>query len=193
MVYNYFTGDYHADSFIMFDYLSDLELVTGNDRSGRKFFNKKQQSQSTKFGYTWRKRRGDFDREYCPLRKLYKTKLNEDNPALLKIFEEYRDIYFNSFEFSEVTINKMVIGTNIKMHLDKVNVGDSVLVAFGNYTGGKTLIQNKDDSNFIVKDARDEPIIFNGSQRKHSVTTINSGLRYSLVFYKNRYKEIDEY
>ena len=193
MDYLYFTGDYFADSFIMFDYLSDLELVTGNDRSGRKFFNKKQQSQSTKFGYTWRKRRGDFSREYCPIRKLYKTKLNEDNPELLKIFEEYRDIYFNSFQFTEVTINKMVIGTNIKMHLDKVNVGDSVLVAFGNYTGGKTLIQNKDDSNFIVKDARDEPIIFNGSQRKHSVTTINSGLRYSLVFYKNRYKEIDEY
>ena len=73
MDYLYFTGDYFADSFIMFDYLSDLELVTGNDRSGTKFFNKKQQSQSTKFGYTWRKRRGNFDREYCPIRKLYKT------------------------------------------------------------------------------------------------------------------------
>ena len=34
----YFTGNYFSDSALMFDYLNELELVTGNERSGTKFF-----------------------------------------------------------------------------------------------------------------------------------------------------------
>ena len=37
---NYFTGDFHADSYLMYDYLSQLEMYTGNERSGDKFFTK---------------------------------------------------------------------------------------------------------------------------------------------------------
>ena len=37
---NYFTGDFEIDSTLMYDYLDDLELKTGNERSGTKFFNK---------------------------------------------------------------------------------------------------------------------------------------------------------
>ena len=36
----YFTGDYYADGALMYDYLSQLELYTGNERSGSKFFDK---------------------------------------------------------------------------------------------------------------------------------------------------------
>ena len=192
----YFTGDYYSDSAIMFDYLNELELVTGAERSGSKFFsnrNIKHKPDSTKVGYTWRKRRGNFDREYCPIHKLYKTKLNEDLPHLMNIFKEFRNHHFSGFEFSEITINKMYVGSKIKQHLDKINVGDSVLVAFGDYTGGKTIIQDEFNNNFSVVDARESPIIFNGSERLHSVTTINSGLRYSLVFYKNKLKSIEPY
>ena len=34
------TGEWYTDSYIMYDYLSQLHLVTGNERSGTKFFNR---------------------------------------------------------------------------------------------------------------------------------------------------------
>ena len=37
----YFVGDWYSDSAIMFSILDDLELSTGNDRRGTKFFIKK--------------------------------------------------------------------------------------------------------------------------------------------------------
>ena len=37
---NYFTGDFEIDSALMYDYLDDLELKTGNERSGTKFFSR---------------------------------------------------------------------------------------------------------------------------------------------------------
>ena len=193
---NYFTGDYHADAYLMFDYLSQLEMYTGNERSGDKFFTKQKGSKkpnSFKFGWTWRARRGTGEREYDPIKKMYKTKAMEDNPWLLDMFKEYSYNYFPEFEWSEIQINHMPTGTRTKQHLDKINVGDSILVAFGDYKGGMTYVKNKDDRNYGIYDARLEPIMFNGAERLHGVTTITSGERYSLVFYKNKEREIKPY
>ena len=193
----FFTGDYLSDSSIMFNILEEIKLITGNERSGSKFFGNKniiKKPESSKVGYTWRKNMGvDTAREYCPIKKLYKTKLNTEYPELLDIFREYRDHYFPDFEFDEITINRMQKGSRIKQHLDKVNVGESYLVAFGDYTGGQTIIENEKDNNFIIVDCRDKPQCFNGSKRKHSVTTVTSGKRYSIVFYKNIKKTIELY
>ena len=67
--------------------------------------------------------------------------------------------------------------------MDKINVGDSILVAFGDYTGGRTYVKNKNDKNYEIYDARLEPLQFNGAERKHGVTTVTSGNRFSLVLY----------
>ena len=193
---NYFTGDYFCDSALMYDYLSELELYTGNERSGTKFFTKEIGSKKPnplKLGYTWRKRRGVKEREYDEKVGLYKTKMMEENPWLYDMFKEYQLLYFKDFEWTEITINHMPTGCRTKEHLDKINVGDSVLVAFGDYTGGKTYIQNKNDRNYIIEDARDEPLIFNGAERKHGVTTISSGDRFSLVYYKNKPMKVNKY
>ena len=45
---NYFCGDFHADSYLMYDYLSQLEMYTGNERSGDKFFTKQKGSKKPK-------------------------------------------------------------------------------------------------------------------------------------------------
>lgn len=193
---NYFTNDYHADSALMFDYLSELELYTGNERSGQKFFTKQKGSKkpnSLKFGYTWRKRMGAGEREYCPIKKMYKTKMMMENPWLLDMFKEYSSNHFPNFEWTEITINHMPEGTRIRQHLDKINVGDSILIAYGDYKGGNTYVKNKNDRNYEIYDARLEPIKFNGAERKHGVTTITKGERFSLVFYKNKEREIKEY
>ena len=193
---NYFNGDFHADSFLMCDYLSQLELYTGNERSGQKFFNKIQGSSkpnSLKFGYCWRKRRGDGEREYCPDKKMYKTKAMEDNPWLLDMFKEYSKNHFPEFEWTEIQINHMPTGCRIKEHLDKINVGNSMLVSFGDYTGGTTYVKNKNDRNYEIHDCRLQPICFNGAERLHGVHTISNGERFSLVFYKNKLKPIEPY
>tara|TARA_R110001632_G_scaffold61505_2_gene148352 strand:- start:9 stop:608 length:600 start_codon:yes stop_codon:yes gene_type:complete len=196
----YFTGEFYADSAIMYEYLNMLELKTGNERCGTKFFNKLQGSKkgdSMKFGYTWKKFRGpismDMHREFDEDVGLYKTILFEQNPWLMDAFKEYINYHFKGFDWSEVQINRMPTGTRTKQHLDKINVGESVLIAFGDFTGGKTYIQNKNDKNYDVLDCRYEPAIFNGAERLHGVDTVTSGLRYSLVFYKNKLKPIKKY
>jgi len=193
---NYFTGDFHADSYLMYDYLSQLEMYTGNERSGDKFFTKQKGSKkpnSFKFGWTWRKRRGIGEREYDPEKKMYKSKAMEDNPWLLDMFKEYSLNYFPTFVWSEIQINNQTEGSRTKEHLDKINVGDSILIAFGDYTGGRTYIKNKNDKNYEILDARHQPIQFNGAERKHGVTTVTSGDRFSLVFYNSLQKPVEQY
>lgn len=193
---NYFTGDFHADSYLMYDYLSQLEMYTGNERSGDKFFTKEKGSKkpnSFKFGWTWRKRRGVGEREYDPEKKMYKSKAMEDNPWLLDMFKEYSLNYFPTFQWSEIQINNQTEGSRTREHLDKINVGDSILVAFGDYTGGRTYIKNKNDKNYEILDARHQPIQFNGAERKHGVTTVTSGDRFSLVFYNSLQKPVEQY
>ena len=193
---NYFCGDFHADSYLMYDYLSQLEMYSGNERSGEKFFTKQKgykQSNSFKFGFTWRARRGTGKREYCPIKKMYKTKAMEDNPWLLDMFKEYSNNYFPKFEWCEIQINNQTEGSRTKEHLDKINVGDSILIAFGDYTGGRTYIKNKNDKNYEIYDARLNPLQFNGAERKHGVTSVTSGNRFSLVFYKTKEKQVEPY
>ena len=191
---NYFTGDYFADSYLMFNYLDQLSLRTGNERSGTKFFSRenKRKAESMKFGYTWRKLKGKEPREFDEKVGLYKTVLMTENPHLTDLFKEYSKYHFPDFEWSEITINRMPCGTSINQHKDKKNVGDSILVAFGDYRGGMTYI-SENDRKYKVYDARLEPIKFNGALIKHGVTSVSSGLRYSLVFYKNIYKKMKKY
>ena len=188
---NYFTNDWFSDSAIMYDILNSLTLYTGNERSGSKFFIKNDRKikkpQSTKLGCTWRQKIGKKDRTYCPILKGYKTKLYEDHPELFDIFNEFRDLYFKDFEFDSVTINKMGKGVSVKPHFDKINVGDSILCAFGDYNGGETFIQQT-DKKFKIIDCRDGIQKFNGAKIYHFVNTVKEGLRYSLVFYNSKNK-----
>jgi len=65
-------------------------------------------------------------------------------------------------------------------HRDKNNVGDSVLVAFGDFTGGELEIHEGDLSG--VHDIRHKPIQTDFSKVLHSVRSFE-GNRISLVYY----------
>ena len=67
-------------------------------------------------------------------------------------------------------------------HFDSKNVGESVLISFGDYTGGKTCVEMEDK--IIKYDSQYKPVKFNGSKYKHWVEPYE-GNRYSLVFYNN--------
>ena len=78
------------------------------------------------------------------------------------------------FEFKSIHINHNV---SCPPHKDANNQGRSTLVSFGDYTGGKIVIEDKEH------DARHTPITFNGSQLTHFNTPDLVGNKYSLVFF----------
>ena len=101
------TNDWMADNCIMYSFLSELVLVTGNERSGTKFFERQKGSrkaESCLFGYTWRKNIGKSIREWDQEKGLYKTKLMSENPELLELFKEFSYNYFPTFQWSQVQI-----------------------------------------------------------------------------------------
>ena len=97
---------------------------------------------------------------------------------------EHRDLYEKvkrigrlccpEFKFTSIHLNHNV---TCPPHKDRKNMGVSMLVSFGNYTGGNIVVEgDKYDSNL-------QPIIFNGSLLEHFNTDDLSGNKYSLVFY----------
>ena len=78
------------------------------------------------------------------------------------------------FNYTSIQVNH---NYNCKKHRDKGNDGDSLLIVFGEYEGGKLVIEDK------KIDMKNKGIIFNGSKLYHWVEEIESGNRYSLVFF----------
>jgi hypothetical protein len=187
-----FCGDWFSDNAIMYDVLASLYLTTGNDRAGSKIFikngSRSVKPQSCKFGTTWRCMIGSKKRTYSEKEKGYLTKLKEEEPELDNIFREFSSLHFPDFKWTDITINYMPESTCMKLHTDKVNVGDSILCAFGDYEGGYTFVKNIKDRNYSMYDCRTEWIKFNGAERKHFVSTVQKGDRFSLVFYNSKSK-----
>jgi hypothetical protein len=78
------------------------------------------------------------------------------------------------FEFKTIQLNKNLV---CPKHKDKNNNGFSLLVSFGEYTGCNIVIEGE------KYDAKDTPIIFNGSILEHENTNDLIGNKYSLVFF----------
>ena len=79
------------------------------------------------------------------------------------------------FEFNSVFINKNVV---CPPHRDSNNIGESMLVSFGNYSGCNIVIDG------IEYNTKYTPIIFNGAKLEHWNTNDLIGRKYSLVFIK---------
>ena len=63
------------------------------------------------------------------------------------------------------------------LHKDRKNIGKSLIVSFGDYTGCKLVV----DGSEIDTDCR--PVLFNGSELEHWNTNDLMGNKYSLVFF----------
>lgn len=82
------------------------------------------------------------------------------------------------FEFNSIQVNCNLV---CPKHIDKSNVGKSLLVSFGNYEGCNIVIGG------VEYDAFHRPIIFDGGKIEHWNTPLESGIKYSLVFFKSKY------
>ena len=176
----YFTGNEMDDSAMMLSILSNIQIKSATDR-------KKMCSQggSALFGNTWRGFHKYKDgvkilRPRDPNKKgRFLTKLKVEEPELEEVFNEYKNRWFPSFEFNSVMINH---NFPIGRHKDNANVGESVLVTFGDYSGGLTRVWNDDtyeDLNSLAT-----PVCFNGSVYEHECLPFE-GDRYALVFFSS--------
>tara|TARA_R110000868_G_scaffold44779_1_gene149164 strand:- start:850 stop:1326 length:477 start_codon:yes stop_codon:yes gene_type:complete len=78
------------------------------------------------------------------------------------------------FEFNSIHLNNNVV---CPKHFDSKNVGESLLISFGDYTGCNIVIEG------VIHDAKYNPIVFNGALKEHWNTDDLVGNKYSLVFY----------
>lgn len=102
------------------------------------------------------------------------ARLNDKYPELLEELFRLGD-EICPFNFTSVYINKNVISPK---HKDTGNVGESLIISLGDYTGCNLIIEN------VEYNARYTPIIFDGSQYEHWNTSDLEGTKYSLIFYR---------
>ena len=98
-------------------------------------------------------------------------------PYLYKLLMDFGEKYV------EIPWNAITVNMNYAAgpHYDKNNVGNSFLVAFGDYTGGELKIHEGEHEG--LWDICEKPIILDFSHTLHSVEPF-SGERFSLVFYQ---------
>jgi len=188
----WFNGDdLLGDCCIMECILDQVDFYSGTERKKMCKVSPKVGG-SMLYGLTWRAfLKKDADGNMITRRKddvtgLYYTKVMEDYPELDEIFSEFGQLYFPTFQFNQTQLNK---NFPCPPHFDSKNTSESILVSFGDYTGGLTGI---DLGNEIIHiDSKCHPYKFNGAKFKHWVEPFE-GKRYSLVFF-NRFKKTTSY
>jgi hypothetical protein len=123
-------------------------------------------ARQTSFGYTnyqGKKQLSSYTKKY---------------PYMMKLFKKFIKSHYSGFKFQSVYVNRNTI---CKKHLDSSNVGESLLVGFGPYTQGKTVLYL--NTGPLRIDIKTNSVLFNGSEIPHKSEPFN-GTRYSLVFYK---------
>ena len=104
------------------------------------------------------------------------SRMNWERPYLYHLLLEFGKKYV-SLPYTSITVNQ---NYQAAAHYDKNNKGNSFLVGFGNYTGGKLKILEGDLSG--TYDINCKPIVADFSKMLHEVEPFQ-GSRYSLVYY----------
>ncbi len=189
---SHFTGDWAEDSERFYTILEGVDFFkngrTGGIMRGSQF----RDARSMLWGASWRYPCREYPR--IEGTNLYHTKCRARNPHLEGIFNEFLKLHFNSFPYTQVQLNKNFV---IPKHKDPTNVGESILVGFGKYTGGEINIEYEDEEGLepITKTydiRRNGGVIFNGALHQHYVSPFelpDGTNRYSLVFFKSMYNK----
>jgi len=149
------------DLHTIYTMLQKVSIPIKQNRSNRRGFPK---HRATTFGITRARYSGKVGPSWATLRWPH-------------IWEEIQKIGNHlQFEFTSVQLNHNVC---CPLHKDTNNVGDSLLISFGEYTGGEIVIDGE------TKNAYHNPIIFNGYELEH-YNLPHEGNKYSLVFFNNK-------
>jgi hypothetical protein len=85
------------------------------------------------------------------------------------------------WRYSAITLNQ---GVKAKKHKDEQNVGKSVILTLGDFTGGGIYVFNPDGSGRKTYDIYKKPLMFNGALLPHQTEPFK-GERWTMVFYKS--------
>lgn len=110
---------------------------------------------------------------------------NKKYPDVLKALVEFGNLAVpKGFEYNIITLNQNV---KAKKHLDKVNVGPSVIVGIGPYTGGSLRVYSPDDKTSKSIDIHNTPLMFNGAIHPHQTEPFE-GERWTIIYYKQKHE-----
>lgn len=112
------------------------------------------------------------------------SRQNWKRPYLYKLLLDFGKKYVD-ISFTSITVND---NFRAGPHRDRGNVGDSYLVAFGDYSGGELVLHEGPLAGEL--DIRHNPLVTDFSVTLHSVKPF-FGERYSLVYYT--FKEIPKW
>jgi hypothetical protein len=98
-------------------------------------------------------------------------------PEIETILHQIAKTHFPLHRYNTVQINKNV---KCKPHLDKANLGDTVIFSLGDFTNGGRLIVEEDPVDIYKK-----PFVFNGAEVLHG-TEDYLGDRYAVIYYNSK-------
>ena len=185
----YFINDWQSDCCILTSYLNEIEFYAGTERRSGQFkgVSIPKGCGSVCYGTTWKsylkkdKLTGEnIYRTKDPVTGRYFTKVRDMYPELELIFKEFSLLYFRNFKYSQVQINKNYL---CPPHKDSSNVGESILLTLGDFTGGNTQVQIENDV-IIDYNSHHNIVKFNGSKYLHWTEPF-VGNRYAVVFFNN--------
>lgn len=105
---------------------------------------------------------------------------NKKYPELLKALIEFGNTVAPvGWRYTTITLNH---GVQARRHKDTSNVGRSIIVGIGDYTGGALRVWEEDDSSYQDLELRDRPAMFNGATRAHETQPFE-GERYTIIYY----------
>ena len=98
--------------------------------------------------------------------------------AYAALIEYGRHIVPTGFFFNAITLNN---GVQAKKHIDSYNVGKSIIISFGEHTGGKLRVYST-ETEYEAMDIKDRPLMFNGALLAHETEPFE-GQRWSIIYY----------
>ena len=91
-------------------------------------------------------------------------------------------------EWNCIQVNKNLV---CPAHRDKANIGNSFIIAFGDYVGCNLVVEDL-SGNEVEHDIR-TGLVYNGYIQRHYNTPLISGTKYTLVFFKNKLPHFSEF
>jgi hypothetical protein len=114
---------------------------------------------------------------------------NKKHPEVYKALVKFGNLVVpKGWEYQGITLNHNV---KAKKHIDKKNVGRSVIVGFGDYQGGEIRVWDEKGGHHKDFDLKDNPLMFNGGVLAHETQPFTNPSkyekgkgRYTIIFYK---------
>lgn len=110
---------------------------------------------------------------------------NAKHPELLRALVAFGNCVVPlNWEYNGITLN---FGVKANKHKDTKNLGPSVIIGIGDFTGGDIKVWDAEDKDPKVIKLHDQPVMFNGGLLFHQTTPFK-GERYTMIFYKQMWE-----